>query len=151
MRVEQKFAEGENFDSILRTKLTEAISNLSNENINEFVTMMNNEIRDLGIGKKVDNVLEYNHSFYCNGELRDFLISGAKAVVDYVMEIHIRQIALFRLMNVGVLMPVSIKTYNKIQLDLNHSHGNTLFNLFMDILPYDQFLIVQLPAEGVKA
>lgn len=147
MIVKEKYGRYGNLDFVLQTKIQEAILHITDNKINEFIAILCNEIRKLGIGEKINNTQEYNHSFYCNGEIEDYLTSDAKAIVDYAVEIHIRQIVLFRLMNSGVLMPISLHSNTKIELDLNHSHGNTIFNLVMDILPYNQFLIIQMPTE----
>ena len=147
MIVQEKYGSHGNFDSILQRKIQEEILHIKNNRINEFIAILCNEIRRLDIGEKINNTLEYNHSFYCNGEIEDYLTSDAKAIVNYAMEIHIRQIVLFRLMNSGILMPISLHSNTRIELDLNHSHGNTIFDLVMDILPYNQFLIIQMPTE----
>lgn len=147
MIVKEKYGSYRNLDFVLQKKIQEAILHITDNKINECIAILCNEIRRLGIGEKINNTLEYNHSFYCNGEIEAYLTSDAKAIANYAMEIHIKQIVLFRLMNSGVLMPISLHSNTRIELDLNHSQGNTIFDLFMDILPYNQFLIIQMPTE----
>lgn len=147
MDVTEKYGEHGNLDYVLKRKIYDAIRYITDNEINKFTVSLCNEIRRLGIGEKINNTLDYNHSFYCRGEIEDYVINDAKAIVDYALEIHIKQIVLFRLMNSGVLMPVSLQSNVRIELDLKHSHGNTLFDLVMDILPYNQFLIIQMPIE----
>lgn len=145
MDVIEKYGNSGNLDYILKVKIAEALKHTSDDDINNYIDKLCNKIQEIGVGGKIDNTLDYNYSFDCYGELREFLVSGANTIVNYAMNIHLKQIALFHLMNVGVLMPVNLTTYNKIELNINHSHGNTLFNLFMDILPYNCFLIIKLP------
>ncbi len=147
MNVTEKYGGHGNLDYVLKRKIYDAILHITDNEINEFTARLCKEIRRLGIGEKINNTLEYKHSFYCRGEIEDYIINGAKSIVDYALEIHIKQIVLFRLMNSGILMPVSLQSNVRIELDLNHSHGNTLFDLVMDILPYNQFLIIQMPTE----
>lgn len=150
MNITEKYGTYGNFGYVLKNKIHDAILRITDNEISEFTVILCNQIRSLGIGGKIYNVLEPYHSFRCNGELEDYLKSDAKVIVDYAMEIYIRQIVLFRLMNSGILMPISLQSNTGIELDLNHSHGNTIFNLVMDVLPYNQFLIIQMPIENVR-
>lgn len=149
MDVTEKYGGTGHFDYALKIKIREAIFNTTDEEINAYTDMLNSEIRKLGIGGKINNTLEYRHSFDCNGKIEDYLISGANEIVSYAKKIHLKQIALFQLMNAGVLMPISLQANTKIELNLNHSHGNKLFDLVMDVLPYNQFLIIQMPIENM--
>ena len=139
-----------NLDYILKMKIHEAILHTTEKEINTSVAILCNEIRKSGVGGKISNTLEYKHSFDCNGEIVDYLTSDAKEIVNYAMKIHTKQIALFRLMNDGVLMPISLQVAHKIELNLRYSHGNKLFDLVMDTLPYNSFLIIQMPIENLE-
>jgi len=150
MNITEKYGTHGNLDYVLKKKIHDAILHITDNEIGEFTAILSNEIRRLGIGGKINNALESYHSFRCNGEIEDYLKCDAKMIVDYAKEIHIRQIVLFRLMNSGVLMPISLQPSAEIELDLNHSHGNTIFKLAMDVLPYNWFLIIQMPIENLR-
>lgn len=40
------------------------------------------------------------------------------------------------------LMPVRIRYSNEMELNINHSQGNMIFTLQMDLFPFDVYVVI---------
>ncbi len=143
MNIRKKYEATNDNEYLLQSKIDSMIKNISQDDITGAVSELMSEIEKLGFGRKYLDVIEYNHSFSCHMELTDFFQSPAfDEVINYLRNRYLKEIALFYLMIDKRLMPISIRQNLKTELNFNHNHGNTLFDLYVDAIPYDVFLII---------
>ena len=87
--------------------------------------------------------IEYTSEIDQHDELLNYLNSDANMIIKKVKNIYLNQVAIFQLMIEGYLMPLSLRQNDKIQFDVNHAHGNHIFDVYLDCLPYETFAIVR--------
>ena len=85
-------------------------------------------------------------NIHYGGNLQDFINEGAPNLVRIVKTVYVREVALFRLLNEGVIMPVAGRTgetYFSVNLDLYHAN----FPLYVevDMMPYARYVVVKMP------
>lgn len=133
----------DNDDSVLLQNLVnEYVFNYTDDIINNEYARMKEMIKNKNKGEKISSVLEYTKEFRTNNDLHDYLLGGADDVIRFIKEQYINQIALFMLMNENLIMPVRIRNNMTVELNINHNRGNSLFDLYFDLLPYDVYIII---------
>lgn len=142
MYIQEKYAQNSNIQRIIQNKLNEEVSKISDEDINIFFTKYyENNIK----GKrfcKLYNPIEYTHKIDIYGEIESYVNAGAPEIIKYAIEILKTQISLSMLISDKILMPISLRQNYRTELDVNHRHGNSLFDFFADVLPYESYLII---------
>ena len=142
MYIQEKYSQNGNIQRILQHKLNEEVSKISDENINTFFTgYYENNIKGKRFCKLYDPI-EYTRRIDIYGELESYANDGAPEIIKYAIEIFKTQISLSMLISDKILMPTNVRQNYRTELDVNHNHGNTLFYLFADVLPYESYLII---------
>lgn len=65
---------------------------------------------------------------------------GAKEIVDYINKMHLENLALFRLITEGILMPVDVCNSKR---NICFNVGNINVYVIIDGLPYSKFILVK--------
>lgn len=142
MYIQEKYAQNYNVQRMLQNKLDEGISRISDENINKFfVEYCKKNIKGKRFCKLYDPI-ERSHKFQIYDSIESYVNAGAPEIITYAIEILKTQISLYMLMSDKILMPIGLRQNYKTELDVYHNHGNTLFDFFADVLPYDSYLII---------
>lgn len=95
-----------------------------------------------GKGEKYSNCLEYSKRFYVSNAKESISLEDFREVVEYVRAIYLCDVALMRLMMQGKIMPVDLRDRSFVELDIHHSHGNMIFSLEMDLLPFHVYVFI---------
>lgn len=142
MYIQEKYPQNHNIERILQNKLDEAASKISDENINMFFDgYFAKNIKGKRFCKLYDP-MEYNHRFQAYGEIESYVSGGAPEIIKYAVDILKTQIVLSMLIADKVLMPTGLRQNYRTELDVDHNHGNSLFYFFADVLPYENYLII---------
>ncbi len=107
------------------------------------------EISNNGIGYEIWSVPYQSRfgieSIHYGKSLQDFIKEGAPNLVNIVKPVYAKEVALFRLMNEGCIMPVAGRTgVTYFSADLDLYHRNLLFYVEIDMMPYARYVVVKM-------
>lgn len=142
MYIQEKYSKNSDIEKILQQKLDEAVKQISADDIEQF---LDNYYKDKIQGKrfgKLYDIIEYNHRFRAPKEIDEYVNEGAVEITEYAVKILKTQISLSMLIADKKLMPTGLRQNFKTELNVDHNHGNTLFDLVVDVLPYESYLII---------
>lgn len=142
MYVKEKYSSQDNYQSILQTLIEDSLAGITDEEIEMQRKQIMNMLSGRPLFYKITDVLDYNKTFHCYQELIEYFRLGAVDIVEYVKNTCIKEIVYFKLVNDGILMPVTIRQNVKISVDIHHNHGNTIFDIYFDMFPYESFALV---------
>ena len=87
-------------------------------------------------------------AIHYDGTTQDFVVKNkAKELVDMVKPIYAREIALFRLMTEGYLMPVGTVEAKILSVDIHFSSDSRVENIpihiTLDMMPFEKYIVVK--------
>ena len=144
MLISETYPSGDHYDQLLQSLIDKKLSEITEADIYLFKQNCIDLLKNKPRFTIVPNQLDHTKSFDCNGSLSEYFAGGANEVVSYISNRLIKECAIFSLMNDGILMPVHPRKNWSVQININHSLGNTLFDISLDLLPYEAFSIVKL-------
>jgi len=142
MVIRGKHYSDNDYSELLQNLVNEHVFNYTDEVINDEYIRMKETIKNRNKGDKISADLEYSKEFRIISDLHEYLLGGAVGVIEYIRKHYIKQIALFKLINENLIMPVRIRNNMTVELNIIHNRGNTLFDLYFDLLPYDVYIII---------
>ncbi|SDB67280.1 hypothetical protein SAMN02910263_03937 [Butyrivibrio sp. INlla16] len=74
-------------------------------------------------------------------DLNKYLAEKAEPFV-YLADILLNQIVLFEAVKEGRIMPTQLRNNTKMELDFHHNKGNSLFDAFFDLYPFETFIVL---------
>ena len=100
------------------------------------------ECEQRGKGGRCYNCLDFKKDFDVPNARETVSLEDFCEIGRYVKSIYLRDIALMRLVIDKKLMPVRVRYSNEMQLNINHSRGNMIFTLQMDLFPFDVYIVI---------
>lgn len=143
MKIKEKYGRNDQNSTTLETLVNKKISEITDKDIAEEVKNISDHIYKLDRGQKYSDLLEYNKRFETRGDLTQYLTQGAEEIVNYVKQRMITQFAIFILVQRLELMPLYPRGNSNVEVNIEHKGGNSLFDFYFDLFPYDTFLIIK--------
>lgn len=140
MYIRERYSSGNNYDQILLTLVEKHLAQISDSDIENKLVSFRKELSLRTKFYTFSDAIEYTKRFDCRSELSDYIKNGAPSIVNYISDILIHQVVIFKLMNEGAIMPCQIRSRFSTEFDLNHNHGNSLFEVNYNLLPYETFM-----------
>lgn len=130
--------------NILQELIKESLTKISSEDMKEEREQITSSFFRNPLFTPINNELEYQKRFICYPqEITQYFMSGAPDIVRYVTQKYIKEMVFFNLMNEGVLMPVAMRQNRKVEINIEHAHGNCLWDIYFDLMPYESFVLVK--------
>lgn len=143
MYIRERYSSGNNYDKTLLTQLENYLSQISDSDIENRLVSFKQELLDRPRFYTFNDAIECTKKINCESELFDYIKHGAPDLIKYISDILIRQIIIFKLLNEGVIMPCQIRGRFSTEFELIHNHGNNLFEVNYNLLPYETFMKIQ--------
>ncbi len=100
------------------------------------------DVKESVLCKSMLNPIGVNH----NGKIDELLSKDQSKIVNPIKKIYVQELAYYRLMIEGILMPTEIRTVEpKITIDLHFCKSNVCLDVFMDIMPFQKYVVVKIP------
>lgn len=142
--IREKYSSNDELTHILKNIVEISLTQITEEDVEHDREKLIANLSNRPLFSKVSNALEYNKKFDCySKELKEYFDAGASSIVEYIKKKSIRQITLFSLMNEGILMPLKFQQNQSVEIDINHANGNSIFEVYLDMLPYEQFALIK--------
>ncbi len=142
MRVNTKNSQNNECAKCIELAINEGVYQYCDQDLLNEQNRILKEYELKGKGGKFSNCLEYSKTFHVSSAKEAVSLEDFREVVEYVRAIYLCDIALMRLMMQGEIMPVQLRNQSFIELDIHHSHGNMIFTLEMDLLPFDVYVFI---------
>lgn len=147
MTIREKNSSTQDYASTLHTLIEMALSEINDEMISRNKNAILCKIKNRSRFSTLPNVLPYSKNFsttnFATITLQDYFDDKAPELCEYFCGIMLDQISLFQLTIEGFLMPTQIRNNYKIEVDINHKGGNTIFDITLDLYPYETFIIIK--------
>ena len=118
--------------------------------IEKLYSDMKTEIMNNGIGYEICSI-PYQGSFgveniHCGKTLLEYINDGAPEIVKIAKMVYSKEVALFRLMSEGIIMPVSGRFGDvSFAADIDLYHGNLPLYITIDMMSYARYVVVRRP------
>lgn len=143
MRVRTRYSQDNECAKCLELAINESVYQYSEQDILDKQNNILAENQMNGKGDKCNNCLAYRKSFDIQNAKAPSSLEDFGEVVRYVKNIYLRDIALMRLIVQGKIMPIKLRDpSSSMELNIHHSHGNMIFTLEMDLLPFDVYVFI---------
>lgn len=145
MYVKQHYLEHSNYnyEATLQTTLTNQIFNYTPDDIDiEKKQLLGQTTKGSIIDNTIPYLVDFNKFSLEKPELYKYIIQPNSELVCFVKELVKKQIALHELVTGNILMPIALSTPTQTQLNIFHSGGNSIFDLYLDVLPFSKFLVI---------
>jgi hypothetical protein len=140
MYIRERYSSGNNYDQLLLTQLEKHLSQLTDSEIDNKFNDFKKEILNRQRFYTFNDAIDYTKDFDCSSELIEYIQKGAPEVIKYISNIIIKQIVLFKLINDGIIMPCQLRSLYSTEININHNHGNSLFEITYNLLPFETFM-----------
>ena len=159
MRIElQNAVHG--YEDVVRSIEIIILEELKKCNSEEYYQVLLSDIKKQGITYTIYSTVQRNalgiERFYYQGSISDFIIKNrAKELIDLIKPIYIRELALYRLISEGYLMPVGLRSESdRISVDMNFSSEARRENLpvyvYLDMMPFGKYVVVKVPSKNAE-
>lgn len=142
MRVTTKYTENNGLAYKLQLAINEIVYQYNESDLEIEENKILTECERLGKGGKRNNCLQTTKEFYIENAIASSTLEDFYEIGEYVKAIYLYEIALIRLVIKGKLMPIRIRNSSEIELNINHTRGNTIFILEMDLSPFDVYVVI---------
>lgn len=142
MYVKMKYYEKQPYDEFLQKSIDEGLRDISLKKIDSEKSRILKELEKRPLFYKFQDNIESTKRFECYEDLDNYM-SKQNAIVQYVLGVCIKEMAIFELMREGVLMPVIIREDSVTEVDVIYSRGNILLEIYFDMLPFEVFALVK--------
>lgn len=139
MYIRERYSSGKNFDQLLLTQLENRLSQITDSEIENRFNTLKKDVSARPRFYTFSNVVDYVKEFNCDSDLLEYIHGGAPDVINYISDILVNQIILFKLMNEGVIMPCQFRNNFSTEINIYHIQGNHLFEVNYNLLPYETF------------
>ena len=142
MRVMTKYTQDDECARMVEMAINQVVYRYDDAEIENEEKRILKECEQRGKGGRCDNCLDFKKDFYVPNARETVSIEDFCEIGRYVKSIYLRDIALMRLVIAKKLMPVRVRYSNEMELNINHSRGNTIFTLQMDLIPFDVYIVI---------
>lgn len=158
MKIELKNAIHGYEDAVKNIKII-VLEELKKCNSEEYYQILLSDIKKQEIGYAICSNIQRNQfeveTFYYNGSISDFISNDrASKLIDIIKPIYLRELALYRLMVEGYLMPVGLQSEsNRISINM-HFTSEKIENLkvyvYFDMMPFGKYIKVSSNVEAIS-
>ena len=132
-----------NYEEILQSTLTGQIFNYTPDDIDiEKKQLLGKATKGSIIDNTIPNLKNFNQFGSNKPELHKYIAQPDSELIIFVKELVKKQVALQELITENKLMPIALSTPTWTQLNIFHIDGNTIFDLYLDVLPFSKFLVI---------
>ncbi len=142
MVVKQYLEPNSEYEGLVQATLDKTVFNYTKETIKKQKEdlMFNKRNGDI-ITNEIPYVMTFNE-FGPKEPLMSYLLSEKNEMVEFVCSLFARQVAIQELITEQKIMPSTPHQTHKIQLNIYHDHGNSIFDLYMELLPFSTFVVI---------
>lgn len=132
-----------NYEEILQSTLTGQIFNYTPDDIDiEKKQLLGKATKGSIIDNTIPNLKNFNQFGSNKPELHKYIAQPDSELIIFVKELVKKQVALQELITENKIMPIALSTPTLTQLNIFHIDGNTIFDLYLDVLPFSKFLVI---------
>lgn len=142
MEIQEKNSFNTKTSSTLKSLVNKKIASITDQDISDKVDSILSEISNLDRGQEYSNILQSNKKIETQKSLINYITQGAQDIINYVEDLMLTQFAIFNLVLRGKLMPLHIRKDTQVEVNIEYDGGNTLFDFYFDLYPYNTFLII---------
>ena len=142
MYVREKYVSNNNYTNTFHSVVEKKLASISEKDIADEKKLLAETISSKKRFFTITDPLDLQKDFSCNMDLNIYLADDSSEIYTFISSKMIKQIALFHLVNERRLMPTQLRTNTKIEVNLSHNKGNSLFDVFLDLYPFETFIVL---------
>ena len=130
----------------LEKKLQSAIDSIEKKHIETEIKCILNSFSDNDV---ITVVGKRKYDFKTQENLGVYLNQDNNEIVQVLVKLYIKQLALYKLSCRECAMPLTASYDRKVQFDINHDGGNTIFLVTLNFLSaFDEYLLLNRKIEA---